>query len=91
MSYPKCVYHKDYDSNFGPSGHEEYLNKYSKVVRNEEELKKLGLDWGDHPNEKPSKKASEDSESKKVVSEEKVSEILEDVVAIPKRGRKAKE
>ncbi len=49
MSYPKNVYHKDFD---GANATEATLKTHSKVVHSDEELKKLGSDWGDHPSVK---------------------------------------
>ena len=51
MSYPKSVYHKDYDPNHHPE-HEKHLVKNSKVVHSKEELEKLGPQWGEHPHSK---------------------------------------
>ncbi len=49
MSYPKNVYHKDFD---GEKATEASLKLHSKVVHSEEEYKLLGSDWGAHPSVK---------------------------------------
>lgn len=79
MSYPKCVYHKNYDPKHEPE-HEKHLNANSRVVHSDADLKILGPDWGDHPSSK-----------KQVLSEEKVAEVLDQVVEAPKKGKKVKE
>ena len=54
LTYPRSVYQKDYDHLKGdsrPEGHDAYLKKHSRVVKTEEEHKRLGPDWspGHHP------------------------------------------
>lgn len=59
MSYPKCVYHKDYDHR--APDQEKLLYKYCKIVKSEVEHKALGLDYGDHPAAKSESKKEEKS------------------------------
>lgn len=54
-SYPKCVYHKDFNSD----GDEKNLLKHCKVVKSESQLKALGSDWGPHPSLKPESEKAE--------------------------------
>lgn len=45
-TYPKSVYHKDFDH---INATEATLKLHCKLVHNEAALKELGPDWGDHP------------------------------------------
>lgn len=44
MSYPRSVYHKDYNPH-AVEGEKE-LKKHCKLVHNEQDHKNLGKDWG---------------------------------------------
>lgn len=90
MSYPKCVYHKNYDTKHMPN-HEKHLIDNSRVVHNDAELKLLGPDWGAHPNEKSVQDSEEKNSKKKVLSEVEVEQVLEEVVSTaPEKLRKAR-
>ena len=81
MTYPRSVYHKDYDHLKGDSekvGHEAYLNKKSKVAKDEAHHKAMGPDWypGNHPHFASVKPVKVED----VTKVEKVDEVVEEVV-----------
>ena len=46
MTYPRSVYHKDFDH---VNATEASLKLHCKLVHSDEELKELGSEWGFHP------------------------------------------
>ena len=72
MAYPKNVYHKDYNPN--TTNAEKELQKNCRIVHSEDDVKKLGSDWGAHPSvkEKKVEKVSKVVEAPKEVIEEVV-------------------
>ena len=80
VTYPRSVYHKDFDH---LNAHEGTLKTHSRYVKDEEAHKKLGPDWqpGLHPSH-VAKKVEE-----KPVVEKVVEESVEVVEEEPKKGK----
>ena len=72
MSYPRSIYHKDYDAH-AKDGEGE-LKKHCRIAHSEEDHEKYGSDWG--------------YGAKELKEESKPDYVEEEVEVKPKRGRK---
>lgn len=85
MSFPRMVYHKDYD--FKAETHErkaeELRTKQSKLVESEKDLAALGSDWSEHPAFVGSKKSAQAEDVSELSGEES-----DELDLAPKKGKK---